>query len=169
MADPVLPTIIAGPAIVTLASYSFYTESGIMLTPERESFDVSSDADGKIDTRHKSLLNMIELTPVGEIESMAKYFPYGAAQVGKSIFGTANAPLVIVTKFGGAANTGQTRTFPRGAIFKPPQLRLSTQKTLFGSSSPPSAAPVCRTMSRPSGACSRTPSSPMRTSTKQKS
>jgi hypothetical protein len=134
MGDPVLPVINAGPAIVTLDSYSYYTEGGIELNPDRKSFTVKSDTDGDIDERHSSLINEITFTPVGEVESLSKPFPYGAASVGKSIFGTSNKPVVIVTKFGGASNTGQTITFPRGAVNpeKMPQLRLSTQKTLLG-------------------------------------
>src|SRR4051812_10404797 len=112
MSDPILPVISSGPAIVTLNSYSYYFESGVELNPDRKSFTVHDDAMGDIDERHKSLVNEITGTPTGEIESMSKYFPYAASDVGKSIFGASNLPLVIVTKFGGAAGTGQTITFP---------------------------------------------------------
>jgi hypothetical protein len=134
MGDPVLPVINAGPAIVTFNGYSWYTESGVELNPDRQSFIITEDSQGEIDERHKSLINRISLTPVGEIESLSSYYPYTAASVGKSIFGSANLPLVIVTKFGGAANTGQITTFPRAGVDPEnmSQMRLSSQKTLYG-------------------------------------
>lgn len=132
MAAPLQATIIQGPAIVTFNSQSYYTQSGIRITHDRRSFDVTTDMWGKIDTRLESDVVRISFTPAGEIENLAKYFPYGPASIsaatiaektGQSIMGST---VVIHTL------AGQVITYSRGAITKVPQLRLRPTETLFG-------------------------------------
>ncbi len=74
----------------------------------------------------KTQMTEISGTPAGMLATagISAMFPYAVAAIGKSIFGAADLPLIIVTKFGGASNTGQTITYPRGALSKLPQLRL---------------------------------------------
>ncbi|GEM_PF-1905727 len=140
MSNPVLPTIIVSPAIVTWNGCSYYTKAGIKSEYKRETFTVESDTDGKIDERMKSQITEISFQPVGMIKlggdsALAAFFPYSVSAIGKSIFTGltgADLPLVIATKFGGTGNLGQTITFPKAGVSKLPQLRLKPTDTLFG-------------------------------------
>lgn len=132
MSNPVLPNIIVGPAIVSWNSKSFYSKAGIKAEFKRETFNIETDFDGKIDERMKTQMTEITFQPDGQISTLTKYFPYSVAQIGSSVFGSTALPLVIQTKFGGASNTGQTITYPRAALTKLPQLRLKPTDTLFG-------------------------------------
>src|ERR1700722_8054345 len=134
MGNPILPTIIVGPAIVTWNGYSYYFKHGIKAEFKRETFFVETDFDGKIDERMKTHMTEITGQPVGMLSSagIGAMFPYAVGAIGKSIFGAGDLPLVIVTRFGGTGNNGQTITYPRGALSKLPQLRLKPTDTLFG-------------------------------------
>jgi hypothetical protein len=134
MSNPVLPTIIVSPAIVTWNGYSYYFKKGIKADFKRETFKVDSDLAGTLDERAKSQMTVVHGQPVGALSStsLAACFPYTVAQIGGSIFGSTDLPLVIVTKFGGTNNAGQTITYPRAAVTKFPQLRLKATDTLLG-------------------------------------
>ena len=132
MSNPVLPTIIVSPAIVTWNGKSFYSKAGIKSEFKRDTFKISTDFDGDIDERMKAQMTEITFQPDGQISDLNKYFPYAVTAIGRSIFGATDLPLVIVTKFGGTNNAGQTITYPRAAITKLPQLRLKPTDTLFG-------------------------------------
>src|SRR6267154_1996638 len=132
MSNPILPIVIVGPAIVTWNGKSFYSKAGVKSEFKRDTFKIETDFDGTIDERMKTQMTEISLQPDGQISDLPKYFPYTVGAIGKSIFGASPLPLVIVTKFGGASNTGQTITFPRAAISKLAQLRLKPTDTLFG-------------------------------------
>lgn len=132
MSNPVLPVIAASPAIITFNSKSFYAKSGINRKFLRDTFKVTSDLAGQLDERMKSQRQEISFTPDGQISDLGKYFPYAAGDIGKSLFGTSDSPLVVVTKFGGTSNAGQTLTYPRAALTKLSPLFLGSQKTLFG-------------------------------------
>lgn len=130
----ILPKPNYGPAIAVWNGYSYYFRDGWKESLKRETFTIETDPDGQIDERLKSQMFEISGRPVGMLSTagIAAMFPYSVASVGKSIFGAADLPLVITTKFGGAANTGQTITYPRAALSKLPQLRLQTGDTVFG-------------------------------------
>ena len=134
MSSPVLPVIIVGPAIVTWNGYSYYFKGGVKAEFKRETFFIETDFDGKIDERHKSQMTVVSGQPVGMMSTggMSAMYPYGVSAVGKSVFGASDLPLVIVTRFGGTGNNGQTITYARGALTKTPQLRLKPTDTLFG-------------------------------------
>ncbi len=127
-----LPSLIIGPAIVTWNGYTYYTKAGVTVEFQRATFVIETDFDGKIDERHQAQKTTVSLQPVGSIAGLTACFPYGVGAVGTRLFGTTNLPLVIVTKFGGASNTGQTITYPRAALTQCPPLRLQPTATLFG-------------------------------------
>jgi hypothetical protein len=126
MPTPVLPTLIIGPAIILHNGKAFYSKDGLKVENKRETFNIETDFDGKIDERMKSQMTELTWTPDGQVSDLNKYFPYAVADVGSSIFGASPKTVVIHTK------AGQTITFPRGAISKLPQLRLKPTDTLFG-------------------------------------
>jgi hypothetical protein len=134
MSEPVVPSIIQGPAIIIHDGYSFYTKGEIRSRDVTEAFFVETDMDGEVDERFGGRIMEHSFTPVGEIEQLSKYFPFGPSSIGKDVTGTVAAPksVVIHTKFGGAADTGQTITYPRGGITKLAPLRLKPKETLFG-------------------------------------
>lgn len=127
-----LPVLIISPAIITWNGHTYYTKVGIKSEYKRETFKITTDIDGDIDERMKTQMQVVSFQPVGAAADMTGYFPYGVADVGKSIFTGTNLPLVIVTKFGGTSNLGQTITYPRAGCSKFPQLRLKNTDTLFG-------------------------------------
>jgi hypothetical protein len=135
-ASPILPTIIAGPAIVTWNGNSYYTKTGVRAEFKRETFKITTDTDGEIDERMKAQSTDVTIQPVGMTgaagTAMAAYYPYGVGAIGRSLFGATNLPLAVVTKFGGANNAGQTITYPRAALTRLPALRLRATDTLFG-------------------------------------
>ena len=126
------PVIIQGPAIVTFNGQSFYTKGGIKKTLKRDTFDVTTDAWGKVDERLTSQVTELSFTPAGNIGTTAQltaHFPYAASAIGQSIFnpaGGADLPLVIQTL------AGETITYPRAAITKLPTLNLKATDTLLG-------------------------------------
>ncbi len=127
-----LPQIISGPAIIQWNGKSYYSKNGIRAEFKRETFNITTDSDGQIDERARLQFTEITLQPDGQVSNLNKYFPYGTGQVGASIFGRTNLPLVIMTRFGGAANTGQIITYPRAAVSALPKLQLKSTDTLFG-------------------------------------
>ncbi len=132
MSNPILPTVIVGPAIIQWNGKSFYSKAGFKADFKRDTFKIETDFDGQIDERAKTQVTEITFQSDGQISTLTKYFPYTVGQIGSSIFGASALPLVIQTKFGGASNTGQTITYPRAAVSKLPQLRLKPTDTLFG-------------------------------------
>ncbi len=134
MSSPILPSLIVSPAILTWNGYSYYFKKGIKADFKRETFKVESDLAGTFDERMKSQMTVVTGQPVGALStaSLNACFPYAVTQIGASIFGSTDLPLVIVTRFGGTNNAGQTVTYPRAAVTKLPQLRLKSTDTLFG-------------------------------------
>ena len=130
MSNP-LPSLIIGPAIVTWNGHTYYTKGGVKAEFKRETFKIETDMDGQIDERMKTQMLEVSFQPVGMIADLTGFY-YTVSQVGKSIFTSSALPLVIVTKFGGASNTGQTITYPRAGLLKLPQFRLKATDTLFG-------------------------------------
>lgn len=128
---PILPNIIQGPAIVQWNGKSYYSKDGIKASFKRETFKVTTDSDGQIDERARLQFTEVAFQPDGQVSNLDKYFPYGVGQIGASIFGSTPKPLVIITRFGGTANTGQTITYPRAAVSSLPKLRLKSNDTLF--------------------------------------
>ena len=126
MSVPVLPTFPQGPAAVIRDGYTWYSQAGIQSILRRETTNPDSDIGGKLGERHKSARQIISFTPVGEIESLAKSFPLGVSDIGKSIFTASDVPVVIHTYADGI-----THTFGRSGVSKMPSLFLSPNKTFM--------------------------------------
>lgn len=119
-------TFIAGPAIVTYNGATYYSKGNIGLKINRETWDVLTSMHGRIDQRLKAISAEISFQPAGEVENLAKLFPYDAADIGASIFPAVDLPLVIWTL------AGQKYTFARAALIKMPPLKLAATDTAFG-------------------------------------
>ena len=131
MSTPVLPDIIRGPAVAIHNGYTFYVAGNIRVNHRRQLDPTPSDMHPLGDTVASHIVELT-FTPVGEIESLAKYLPYGpsnlaaASPFGTSIFGSSDKTTVIHTL------SGTTHTFHRTGILRTPTLNMSPRKTLFG-------------------------------------
>jgi hypothetical protein len=107
----------------------FYSQGDIGVKVDRQSFKIAS-AYGTRDERHKSMKTVISFTPVGELRStayVAKHFPYGPGDIGKSIFTVAGGALDIWS-----IPEGKKYSWTRGAISKYPKLTLAPTKSAYG-------------------------------------
>jgi hypothetical protein len=118
-------SIIRGPAIVTYNGATFYSKDDIKLVTELETFDIEVSAYGKADERVKNRKMTVSFTPSGAWANLATLFPYGAAAIGSSVFGSDTA-LAIQTL------AGTLVTFAAAALTKMPSITASAAKTLLG-------------------------------------
>jgi len=124
-------SIIRGPGTVTFGSCKFFDASGIDASIDSATSDVPSSISGKLDTIKTDQTGKVSLTPVGNLSEaiVALLYPswLQTPEIGRSLFGSADAPLVV------ASRAGQKVTFLAAAITKFPDLNLSPVKTAFGS------------------------------------
>lgn len=119
---------IAGPAIVTFDSQTWYTEGDISVDIQQAEWEPQSSRFGNLGPRIKSLpVGRVSFKPDGQVTSgrLAKAFPYGLGDIGKSIFGAADKTLVIHTL------GGQIYTFGKAGLSQTPSLVLAADKTVF--------------------------------------
>jgi len=122
---------IAGPAIVTFDSQIWYSEDDIEVDIVQAEWEPTTSRFGALGPRVKSLpVGRISFKPSGMVTAgtMAKAFPYTAADVGKSIFGAADKTLTIHTV------AGQLYTFQKAGLVQTPGLILAADKTAFDGS-----------------------------------
>jgi hypothetical protein len=124
-------THIVGPAIVTFDSQIWYTEGDIDVDIQQQEWTPSTSRFGGLGPRIKSLpVGRVSFKPDGQVTSgrVGKAFPYGLADVGKSVFGASDKTLVIQTL------AGQAYTFGKAALIQTPTLVLAADKTFFDGS-----------------------------------
>jgi hypothetical protein len=125
MSYSVIPTVIAGPAILTRAAQVWYSESDIKVGIEQSTWEPMTARFGGIGLRPTSFpVVTVSFKPDGQVVAakMAASFPYTGADVGKSIFTTADVPLVI------NSINGKQYTFTRSGICGVPSLNLAADK-----------------------------------------
>lgn len=118
-------TIIRGPARITYDSATFYSKGGVTLTFTNSTFDKETDGFGVVNRAKTDLQILIEFEPVGEIEELAKLYPYASTAIGASIYGSTDKPLVIITQ-------GNTYTINNAQITQLPSIRATANNTAFG-------------------------------------
>lgn len=119
-------TIVRGPCKITYDGATFYSKGGVSLTMTNATFDKETDAYGVVSKAKTDFQIVVEFEPVGEIEDLAKLFPYGNTAMGASIYGGTDKPLVIT-----AADA--TYTINNAAVTQMPSIRCSANNTAFGS------------------------------------
>ncbi|MFA6962446.1 MAG: hypothetical protein WC205_16950 [Opitutaceae bacterium] len=119
-------TIPTGPGKVLFDSAHIFSQDGINATISKETFEVLVDAYGVVDQRLKDISVQVTLTPK-MWKDLAVILPYAAMNVGTSIFGAVDKPLVITP------NNGQPLTIAAAAVTKLPSITLSTNKPILGS------------------------------------
>lgn len=122
-----VPTIIAGPAVVQFDSRTYYTEGDITVSLQRETFNVVSSLFGTIDTRLASQMAEIRFKPVGALDTVAKYMPYAASQVGQMLINQASPKTVTIW-----AKDGTKTVWGSGFISALPTFTLSPRTTAIG-------------------------------------
>lgn len=118
-------TIVRGPCKIAFDSATFYSKGGVSLTMTNATFDKETDAYGVVSKSKTDFQIVVEFEPVGEIEDLAKLFPYGNTTMGASIYGGTDKPLVIT-----AADA--TYTINNAAVTQMPTIRCSANNTAFG-------------------------------------
>jgi hypothetical protein len=88
-------------------------------------FDKETDAYGVVSKSKTDFQIVVEFEPVGEIEDLAKLFPYGNTAMGASIYGGTDKPLVITA-------VDATYTITNAAVTQMPSIRCSANNTAFG-------------------------------------
>lgn len=122
--------LIRGPANITWNSKNYYSQGDIVVKITKETFDVITSAHGLVDQRVSERVTEITFTPAGEWETsdFEALFPGATTIPGASWFGSSDLPLVIQP-----INASQNKiTFTSANIVRPPQLILSSVKTLMG-------------------------------------
>ena len=116
-----------GPAVVEWNGLNFYTTDTINLTPNIALREMISSYYGRVDSRVTDKSFALSFTPIGMMaDNAAKYFPWGAADVGKLLMPETDLPIVIWT------SAGEKITIPAGMIMQPPQLILGTDRGPMG-------------------------------------
>jgi len=124
-----IPLRIHGPAIITFNGVSYYFKAGLKGSIKRSRAKIEVDAFGQIAEVAKDCVVEFTGTPAGAIRAadLGGQMPYTPSQIGQSIFGVTDTPLVVQT-----INDGATITWSRGAISKyAPILLSATQGTLY--------------------------------------
>jgi hypothetical protein len=119
---------IAGPAIVTYDSTTWYSEDDIIVEISQAEWTPTTSRFGNLGPRVKSLpVGRVSFKPSGQITAalLAKAFPYAFADVGKSIFSAADKALVIQTL------GGQVYTFNKAGLIQTPTMIFAADKTAF--------------------------------------
>ena len=124
-----IPLRIHGPAIITFNGVSYYFKTGLKGSIKRSREKIEVDAFGQIAEVAKDCVVEFTGTPAGAIRAadLAGQMPYSASQIGQSLFGGTDIPLVVQT-----INDGATITWARGAISKyAPILLSATHGTIY--------------------------------------
>jgi len=119
-------TLLAGPAAATFGGHTFFANDGILVTPALELDEVESDANGWLDETVIEAPVTIKFTPSAPFADLLALYPWVQGAPGASLFGAADAPLVLT-----AAN-GARLTFAAAAVIAMPDLHLTTQGPIAG-------------------------------------
>lgn len=123
-------SIIRGPGTVTFGGVKLFDASGVSAEIDSATQEVPSSIAGKLDTIKTDQTGRVTLTPVGNLSTalLSTLYPdwIRSPAIGRSVFGTTDAPLVI------ASRAGTKVTFFAAALSSCPDLLLSPVKTAFG-------------------------------------
>lgn len=122
-------TIITGPALVTYGGQSFWSKGDITLKPIVGKFPVTVAAFGEVDGRINDKKVEVSFEPSGRFTAalLAVLYPYAALNIGASVYGAVDKPLVIWSR------AGKKLTVPNAAITKLPNARFGVGATINGS------------------------------------
>jgi len=119
-------TLLSGPASATFNGHTFFAQDGILVTPALEETPVDSDTEGVVDGTVSDVLVKIQFTPSAPFADVTTLYPHAQAAPGTSLFGSADAPLVLI------ASNGMRLTFAAVAIAQMPDLFLTSRGPATG-------------------------------------
>jgi hypothetical protein len=119
-------TLLGGPAAATFNGHTFFAYDGILVTPALELKTVDSDSQGVLDETVSQGPVAIKFTPTAPFADLVALYPAATGGPGNSLFGAADAPLVLT-----AAN-GVRLTFAAVAVLQMPDLNLGTRGPVAG-------------------------------------
>lgn len=120
-------SIIRGPGAIMLGSLVLHDSAGIQADVVVAANPVGTSLYGRIDSWLHSRQGEVSFTPGGELSAaiMAALFPYQNPNIGASIFGGADVPLLVHSK------AGTKVVFTNAALVGCPTLHLSRTKVAF--------------------------------------
>jgi len=119
-------TLLGGPAAAIFDGRTFFARDGILVTPALEMGAVDSDAQGVLDATVAAAPVTIKFVPSAPFADLVALYPWVEGKAGTSLFGTEDAPLVLI-----AAN-GVRLTFGAVAIVGMPDLHLAANGPVAG-------------------------------------
>lgn len=119
---------VAGPALVTFAGQTFWSQGDVVAKPTLDLFPIKVAFGGELSRRIRSVVWDISFTPVGEITAnqLAVTHPYGAPTVGQSFRTASDRNLVV------HGADGVKITFYAAGVWKQPDLTLSPDGSALG-------------------------------------
>lgn len=117
-----------GPALVVFNGGSFLSREDIVVDLKHDTAAIPSDAFGKLTDVQLGVKASTKFRPVGEFEHLDVLWPYASTVPGTSIFGAADAPLVIKP----LDDTQDMVTFHAAGVSKMPDLQFTAKDTLIG-------------------------------------
>lgn len=117
--------LLRGPAKVTLGGGDFFSDGDISIAPVINKADRNVGAFGVVKRPVTGMMVDVTVTPT-QYGNLATLFPYGAMQIGTSIYGPSDAPCVITPI------NGSPLTLANAAIIQSPSLILGAGANTFG-------------------------------------
>ena len=121
-------SIIRGPGAVKFGAVTLYDADGINAEIDSATQEVPSSISGPLDTIKTDQTGSVTLTPCGQLSAdiLAALFPHQTPQIGASLCGAADTPLLVHSL------AGTKVTFLNAFLSGVPELLLSPVKTAFG-------------------------------------
>lgn len=121
-------TVISGPAIITYGGQSFWSKGDVILKPNFPRFDIQTSRFGKVDSRFTDKMMEVSFEPDGRFTAAlaAVLWPYAETDIGTSIYGSSDAPLVV------HGRDGVKITVHNAALTQMPSIRLGVAQTIQG-------------------------------------
>jgi len=117
-----------GPARVVFAGASFFSKDVIQLKADKTTFEIKTDAHGKLDDRVDSRQLVASFTPDGRISAdiIDALWPYADAKIGDDLYTDTDRPCVFHLSDSGRV------TMIAAAITKMPSLKLAATESMIG-------------------------------------
>ena len=121
-------TIIRGPAKVTFEGQTFWSKGDITLKPTVSRFEIATSRFGRVDERFSDKSIVVSFEPSGRFDASlaAVLWKYATEEIGASIFGATDSPLVIHTVAGRKVIVHNT------ALTSMPDINLGVGQTIQG-------------------------------------
>lgn len=118
--------IIGGPCLVKVGTAWFETSSDVTVTPNTRSRVIVSSLRGPVGRRVTDRTVTVSFTPLGRLATLADYYPFGPADLGKLVAPAVDTPVIVW----GA--DGKQYTYLAAVVSAAPDLILSANGGPFG-------------------------------------